>query len=261
MKFLAGIILFFATFFTGYTQAEKDSVPIKYIIIDSTRIKISEFKRLIKPNGDFYRQKTLIRLDLNAPGNEPLLKAHLNNESPKIGIVQLLIQGLEENKLLGLHPANLKKPFDYYDLIYQLLELEGVHPDPMGDSIRISELGWEWMMESLDLIVDEGHSNMSSQSFFRINYLRLVWENPFTARGKQIITVLPYNSQMIGFLEKIQCPLEDGSQTSINAREFLELRQFRGVRAKISEDSARPINSHIDPKQKAIFKIEEIWQP
>ena len=239
-------------------QNNPDSSAIEYIYIVPEQNTPTEAKVVTSPKEDFYRKKLLIRIDLTEEANQPLFLASPETKAEKKGIVDALITGLRKNQIKGVHPANLSQRYDYFDLIYHLLDLEGIQPGGMVDSIRMADLGWEWMHETLDLIVDQGFSSQSSKDFFRIKYLRLVWYNPYTAKGAKVIAVFPYKN-VASYLEQVVCPI-DSDQREISAKEFLELQLFKGIKMKIPQDPAEPVTTQLSEKQKSGIHIKEVWQ-
>lgn len=214
-----------------------DTSKIEYIYVEKADVKDSVNHDDLY-GKDFLRKKVLLRLDLSDPQNLPLLKTEIRGSSQQ-GLVPVLLTGLQKGKYSGLHPSDIRRRFDYFDFVYHLLELEGIQPGSLVDSIRPEDIGADRTYQYLDIIADEGFSADNSKKFFQIRYLRLIWFNSKHEPGPKIVAVFPW-PKVAPYLRKALCPLE-GQDSGVPASEFLELRMFHARAVSIPGDPASPV--------------------
>ncbi|MEZ4776083.1 MAG: hypothetical protein R3D00_23100 [Bacteroidia bacterium] len=241
--------------FSVFAQYETDSLQVDYIYVEKPPVPQAEGSSQTETGKDFLRKRVLLRLDLRDQTNLPLYQLAIPEISGQ-GIVPALIYGLRLGRIKGLHPSDLRQSFDYFDLVYHLINLDGVQPGGRIDSISLDDVGTEWTYQYLDIIADEGFSPDNSLSFFRIQYIRLLYFNPHTPSGAKIVSVLPYDT-VSAFLDNYYCGVE-GSEMNVSVRSFFDLKMFRAAEVSIPHDPASPIPLKL-PQTPRIRNID-LWK-
>jgi hypothetical protein len=207
-------------------SAQQDTVGLIYLDKDSTRQEqeITETDLAPAPDrADFFRHKVLIRIPVHHHQNRPLLQAkpaHPQAGSLPLsslhtqGLTRSLLEGLRSGRLTALHPDRPEQQYDYFDLVYNLMALEGINPEEIEDEFSLDELGWEWLNEYMDLIVDKGFKSTASRSFLKIRFVRLLWYNPNSPRGLHVLAVFPY-PEVESLAEELNYHLPNGGTEEV----------------------------------------------
>lgn len=245
--------------FSVFSQYEtpEDSLQVDYIYVEKPQVQHSEVSSQTEIGKDFLRKRVLLRLDLRDQTNLPLYQLAIP-EISEIGIVPALIYGLRLGRIKGLHPSDMRQSFDYFDLVYHLINLDGVQPGGRIDSISLDDVGTEWTYQYLDIIADEGFSPDNSLGFFRIQYIRLLYFNPNTPAGAKIVVVLPYQA-VSSFLDQYHCSMVEG-ETNVSARSFFDLKMFRAAEVSIPHDPASPVPLKLPKTGTPRIRNIDLWK-
>ena len=153
------------------------------------------------------------------------------------GLVMALLEGLRTGQVLAGHPTNPRRRYDYFDLTYDLLALNGYRPEDISGDIYLEDLGWEWLNQSIDLVAEEGFSQSNSRDFLRITFIRLIWNDPNSARGEHVLAIFPYR-QVRELLQDLRCPANLKTEKQVSVDRFLHFRMFEGYRLSPEKDPA-----------------------
>ncbi|MEO1450545.1 MAG: hypothetical protein AAFV07_13535 [Bacteroidota bacterium] len=203
----------------------------------------------------FFKRMHLRRIPLRHPQNTSLVsgQASYNNQSIR-GLVPHLIEGLRLGEIRGLMPENPRQAYDYFDLVFDMLHLQGSDLESLAGKVSREDIEWSWLQTELDLIVESGFDAHNSRDFFRIRFLRLIWHNPRDSRGRKAILLIPYAGAR-AWLEKLTCPLRG---QSMSARELLELELFTSQELSIESDqSGAP--QRMSPRQRSYGQTPDWW--
>lgn len=220
-----------------------DTVGIIYVEEgDSTQTEIVASPVFEK---DFYRNMLLLRLPLQHHQNQPMQQASFVESGGSLplydlqakGFVPSLLEGLRSGKLTARNPQRLSQNYTYFDLIYDLLALEGIDPETLERELKLESLGWEWLNMYLDLIVEEGFSQDQSRPFLRIRFIRLLYYNPNSPQGLHVLAIFPYD-QLQDVLGELTYPMPNGGPFRLKLMEFLRFRKFYGQAFRVVDDPA-----------------------
>lgn len=165
------------------------------------------------------------------------------------GIVMHLIEGMKRGDIKGRHPGDLRKTYDFFDLVYDLIEWQGIDSDAMGGHLSAEELDWFGLNEALDLIVDEGFSGQNSRSFLRIRFVRLIWHDPMSSKGAHVAVIFPYQ-EIRPLLAELECKLAPDQPRPVAAKELLEMRRFQARSMPVADDPTQVLPPPNQPRPK-----------
>lgn len=252
--------------------AQKDTVGVIYVDKDSSNKEQGTTGIDLRPppdKEDFFRHKVLIRIPVHHHQNRPLLQAKSAQPSAGTlplsslhtqGLTRSLLEGLRSGRLTAIHPEKPDQKYDYFDLVYNLMALEGINPEDLEDEFSLDELGWEWLNEYVDLIADKGFKSTASRPFLKIRFVRLLWYNPNSPRGLHVLAVFPY-PEVESLVEELSYQLPNGGTEELQLNEFLNFRLFYGQELPLSADPA----SQLPPDRRGAEAIRnrwpELWRP
>ena len=258
MKILSMCGLLFFVFIQWVEgQVRDDSLGVDMIYLEKSEEKNSNVPPSVEYSRDFLRNMFLVRIDLNDPFNSPLM--NVENEKGNSDLFMAhLIRGLQEKKIEAWHPLDIRQPYDYLDLLFDLMELEGISAGSLGEEVDKEDLGLQWVLGQFDLLTDKGFSIQNSRKFRRIRYLRMIWYNPNSARGAHIVGLIPFSS-LEPFLDQLQCRSSAVNSQMISLKEFFHLQLFRGKSIPLENDLMQ--KTPMNPEERRLFKRRnsELW--
>ena len=134
---------------TECTEIETDSVGYIYLEGQDDTIREVSFTS-VPGRRDFYRNMMILRLPLSHHQNEALLfaKSPVSEQRSRPlyaqgseGLVLNLVEGLRNGKIHARHPQQLSRNYDYFDLVYDMIALQGLDPDDLYEDLAVDELG------------------------------------------------------------------------------------------------------------------------
>ena len=213
--------------------AQADSSQLDYIYL--RQYKPGDREAIQPWEGDFMRQRVLVRLDAFHPANAPIIGLA---EDPLGAWCQGLPGLILSKSLIGQlnlhHPADPTKLLSYVDLADKLARWQGLEAAP-GQPLQASSLGLEWLLPTVDLIVDRRFNGQDSRSHYQIRYVRLIWHHPQLALGPRAVAMVSYR-ELRPFLLEFSCPAGPQSPEGISAAEFLEQGYVVGQLLRLPED-------------------------
>ncbi|MEL6652553.1 MAG: hypothetical protein AAFQ87_17260 [Bacteroidota bacterium] len=267
MKYLA--FLFFLSFLSpllGQDTLDMAEDTVSYIVVGKEDRFAERQTPSLPSRNDFYRNMLIWRLPLQHRQNLPLIAAVSPNQQGGAvyanavdGMVLNLIEGLRSGEAKARHPQDLARKYDYFDLLYDLMELEGLHPDSLEEGLAVDELGWDRLNEYVDLIVEEGFSQHDSRAFMRIKFVRLLWHNPQSVKGVHVLAIFPY-TEVSKVLEDLYYPfLKHGRKMRIRLIDFLQTQMFWGHKLGLGEDKAFNLPPHRRSEAALRNRWPELW--
>ncbi|MEM6348133.1 MAG: hypothetical protein AAF927_29905 [Bacteroidota bacterium] len=228
--------------------AQSDSLRIDtvgFIEVDKDNRSAEREQQSRDRRNDFYRNMVLWRLPIQHPQNRPLLLAQSPDQQGGAvyaqavdGLMLNLIEGLRTGNIQARHPDDLRRRYDYFDLIYDLIELQGLDPDTLADGLAVAELGWDNLNQYVDLIVEEGFSAHDSRAFTRIKFMRILWHDPQSPKGQHVLAVLSY-AEAAKVLEDLHYSFDKhGQKMRIRLFDFFETQMYYGNKLGMGEDPA-----------------------
>ncbi|MFK7925038.1 MAG: hypothetical protein AB8H47_23980 [Bacteroidia bacterium] len=250
-------------------QHPEDSLrndTVGYIQIDKGDRPAERPNPVLDGRNDFYRNTVLWRLPINHPQNKPLLYAQSPvQQSGAVyaqavdGLMLNLIEGLRTGNIQARHPQDLRRKYDYFDLIYDLIELQGLDPDDLHDGLEVADLGWDNLNQYVDLVVQEGFSERDSRAFMRIKYLRILWHDPQSAQGVHTLAVLSY-PEVVKVLDDLYYPFDKkGQEMRIRLPDFFHAQMFWGQKLSIDEDKAFALPPNRRSPQALKNRWPDLW--
>ena len=243
----------------GLTQPDVDSLKVDLIYVEKPNGKRNSQKPSSRKNNDLFRNLSLVKIDLNDPLNAPLLDIKGVQSGENIDLMSHLLMGLQKGQVEASHPQNLRQTYDYLDLMFDLMELEGVNSESLGEEVSKDDLGFQWVLSQFDLLIDKGFSMQNSRKYRRIRYLRLIWNNPNTAKGAHLIALFPFES-IAPFLSNLHCVSSPRSNQLVTVREFLDLQLYRGRSMSLEADYLLEIPLNKSERDQFKTQNEEIWE-
>lgn len=208
----------------------------------------------LPPQAGFFSQMHLRRIPMHHPQNRPLRQGTSKEQPDVSGLVAHLLEGLRLRKLEGRMPEDIDQSYDYFDLVFDILYLQGTDLSSLSGKVSRADIEWSWMESQLDLIVESGFSADNSRPYFRIRYLRLMRVNPRMPHTRQAMLLIPYSSA-VDWLETLSCPLRGMNRS---AREVLELELFASQKLDLREDtSGTP--QRLSPRKRSYGQTPDWW--
>lgn len=204
-----------------------------------------------RSSRDVFRHMTMLRIPLAHQGNWALWNAtHPERElSTDEGIVMHLIEAMRRGELTGRHPADLTQPYDFFDLIYDMIEWQDISLEEYGNQITRNELDWFGLNETVDLIVDEGFSSQNSRSFLRIRFVRVIWYDPMSSKGAHVVAIFRYQDVKKLF-DTLECKLSADQTRPVSASSLLEMRRFQSQAMPVADDPTQILPRSDTPRPK-----------
>lgn len=243
----------------GMTQPDVDSLKVDLIYVEKPGQKSEVQKPVRKKSKDLFRNLSLVKIDLNDPSNTPLLNVNADQSGNSQDLMSHLLVGLQQRQVEARHPQNIHQPYDYLDLMFDLMKLEGVNFESLGEEVSKDDIGFQWVLSQFDLLVDKGFSMQNSRKFRRIRFLRVIWDNPATAKGAHLVALFPFES-IAPFLNNLRCVSAPRSNQWVTVREFLDLQLYRGKTMSLEADYLLEVP--LDRTERDQFKLQndEIWE-
>lgn len=248
-----------------YSLAQNDSLrndTVGYIQVDKEDRSAEREPSTRDTRNDFYRNMVLWRLPINHPQNRPILSAQSPNQQSGAvyaqsvdGLMLNLIEGLRTGNIQARHPEDLKRRYDYFDLIYDLIELQGLNPDTLAEGLSVDEFGWDNLNQYVDLIVEEGFSSRDSRAFTRIKYMRILWYDPQSSKGHHVLAIISY-SEAAKVLEDLYYPFDKhGQKLRIRLFDYFETQMYYGQKLAKGEDPAFTL----PPNRRSAEALKNRW--
>jgi len=185
----------------------------------------------------FFRNMSLQRLVLSQQANWPLwnLSKDAAQMSQPMGLGMHLVEGLRTGQIHGFDRTDFSRPYDYFDLIYQLMELEGVNLSALEGGMSRDQLDLQPLNEVVDLIGTRTFSAQTSRYVYQIRFVRLIWLRPEQPGSAKVLAIFPYE-EVGALLDQLYYRSSPDQQRALSVRKGLEFQHFQAIESPLASD-------------------------
>ena len=239
------------------TVAYSKSVPKSIVVPHRNSAKNN------RPHEEFYRVKSVLRMDLHTHANrslryaEPREGAFEGQTGPvnATGLINLLLEGLKRGDISAYGPLG-QAGYTLDSLRRDLMILEGMDPS-QGRNMGLDEIGGESLSEHLDILGNRS-INTGGHESFDIQLFRLIWHNPNTSRGMHALAMFPYED-VKPLLEQMTMEMRQHSGFSMPVNKFFDGRMYMATPVDIPRDSLRYL--HVLPPRMEAVPLDQQLKP
>ncbi len=245
------------------TLAVSESLSKGMLKARSLAVSLSHSAKNNRPHEEFYRVKSVLRMDLHTPANRSLRYAEpqegvFEGQSGPVnamGVINLLLEGLKRGDISAYGPLG-QAGYTFDSLRRDLMILEGMDPS-QGRNMGLDEIGGESLSGHLDMLGNR-RMNTGGQESFDIRFFRLIWHNPNTSRGAHALAMFPYED-VKPLLEQMTMEMRQHSGFSMQVNKFFEGRMYMATPVDIPRDSLRYL--HVLPPRMEAVPLKQQLKP
>ncbi|MEM7657503.1 MAG: hypothetical protein AAF399_15320 [Bacteroidota bacterium] len=234
-----------------------DTSQIEYIYLEKSGVTLPP--RTNRAQQGFFRNLRLHRLILSESPNQGLWNLSHTESQLQQGIAMHLMDGLRNGFVKGYHPADLQEELDYFDLMYELMQLQGINLRALEGGFSQDQLDFSPLEDAIDLVVEEGFSAETSRSYVHIRYLRLIWHDPETGKAPIALVIFPYE-EVRQLLEQLEVRFQPDQLRAMNVKEALELQRFRAHVLPINQDPTQVMPSRHARTHRPLHEVPMWWE-
>jgi hypothetical protein len=241
-------------------QAQQDFVDTSTIYVDPGSKPRMTPVRKRNPKA-FFRNMSLQRLVLSQQANWPLwnLSTDAEQMSQPMGLGVHLVEGLRTNQIHGFDPTDFNRPYDYFDLIYQLMELEGVNLSALEGGMSRDQLDLQPLNEVVDLIGTRTFSAQTSRHVYQIRFVRLIWLRPEQPGSAKVLAIFPYE-EVASFLDQLYYRSSPDQQRALSVRKGLEFEHFQAIESPLANDPTQLMPSPTATENRPHNQAPDWWR-
>lgn len=240
----------------------------------------------VRPEDHLYRRRVMLRMDLQEKINRPILGVSGMYMEGTDGLVQALVEGLQDGEYLAYEPDDLSRALSYDDVLERvrgfddegmpvfsdadwLEEAEGFIAPPedswfdtdtadltgsLGTTTVATTPDLSNCEETIQVVEDWIFDKNRGEMLHRPKYIELIWTDPNGALPEKKVAVLRFED----VAERLEKTTWNNRFNDAEARNLLEIFSIKLYHAFVIDVSGRGVRSLAESKRRMDALVE--WE-